>query len=604
MPKVVFDDLCSGTCKVFEAPVEVIRAGDGVEVEAALARMQDRIDAGFHLAGWFSYELGYLLEDRLASCLPKSRSVPLLWFGVFDGPPRNLSGTDLELEWQYYRAYAGPLEFEWDEATYAGKFAEVAGHIRDGDIYQANLSMRGRFTVVGDPRGLYRAMRRHGGATFGAYLDDGVRSILSFSPELFFEATADGTLTCKPMKGTAPRVPNDAAADAAARATLQANPKDRAENLMIVDLVRNDLGRVAATGSVEVGGLFEVESLPTVHQMVSTVTAKVDQDVPVRRMLEALFPCGSVTGAPKIRAMEILRELETSPRGVYCGAIGWFAPDRSACFNVAIRTLTVADGHGELGIGSGLVADSRAADEFAECLLKARYFEAARRPVKLIETLRYEAGGYARLELHLRRLEHAARAFGIAFDRERLLATMADAGRGMPPLRVRLTLDEAGRIETESGEFAPTAAWYFRISKTTVHSDDALLRFKTDWRGMYDAERERAARESGCDEVVFCNERGELCEGSRSNLFLAIDDELLTPAASSGLLEGCLRKQLLAAGRCREAVLGRSDLARAERVWLGNSLRGLVPAIRVDAPHAPPPIRREIASAESRPAST
>jgi para-aminobenzoate synthetase/4-amino-4-deoxychorismate lyase len=309
-------------------------------------------------------------------------------------------------------------------------------------------------------------------------------------------------------------------------------------------------------------------------------------------LLRALFPCGSVTGAPKIRAMQVIRALEDSPRGIYCGAIGWFAPDRSACFNVAIRTLTITGDRGELGAGGGLVADSRAADEYAECRLKARYFEAARRPLRLIETLRLEAGGYCRLELHLQRLEASAAAFRFPFDRDRVLTALAApvspvapvtlagpaAQRAAPLLRVRLTLDEWGHIEVHSDPLQPTTTWRYAIAGQALDSRDTLLRHKTDWREFHDAQRQLAARDRSCDEVLLCNERGELCEGSRSNLFLAHGDKLLTPVASSGLLPGCLRQELLATGRCREAVLTLADLDAADQVYFGNSLRGLVPA--------------------------
>ena len=600
MPSLVFDDVAAGTCRVFEEPVAVIRADDAGQVPAALAQMERRIDAGFHLAGYFSYELGYALEPRLADLLPPACPTPLLWFAVFARPPREVAAAALEQAWQPRRAYAGPLQFEWDESGYAAKFARVAQHIRAGDIYQANLSMRGRFAVMGDPRGLYLALRQAGGGAYSAYIDDGTRQVLSFSPELFFDLRADGTLTCRPMKGTAPRLlpasdgspqarevsplrTGENAADALARAALQSSAKNRAENLMIVDLVRNDLGRVAVTGSVEATRLFEIESYPTVHQMVSTVSAKLRPGTSVRGLLQALFPCGSVTGAPKIRAMQVIRELEDSPRGIYCGAIGWFAPDHSARFNVAIRTLAITGNRGELGVGGGLVADSRAADEYAECRLKARYFEAARRPLKLIETLRLEAGDYCRLELHLQRLQASAAAFGFPFDRDRVLAALAAAvhlKQTTLPLRVRLTLDEHGQVEVTTAALDPApSTWHYALAERTLDSRDELLRHKTDWRELHDAERERARKHSGCDEVVFCNERGELCEGSRSNLFLAIGDELLTPAASSGLLEGCLRRELLAAGRCRVAVLTRADLDIAHTVYFGNSLRGLISAI-------------------------
>lgn len=614
LPSLVFDDVAGGTCRVFEGPVAVIRADAVGDVPAALAQMEERIGAGFHLAGYFSYELGHVLEPRLGDLPPPACPTPLLWFAVFAQPPREIAGDALERTWQPQRAYAGPLKFEWDETAYAAKFAQVAEHIRAGDLYQANLSMRGHFPFMGDPRGLYLALRREGGGPYSAYLDDGTHQVLSFSPELFFDLRADGTITCRPMKGTAPRhLPNpggnqpahkglpqaaDDALDAQAQATLRASTKNRAENLMIVDLVRNDLGRVAHTGSVEATRLFEIESYPTVHQMVSTVSARLRPGTSVHGLLQALFPCGSVTGAPKIRSMQVIRALEDSPRGIYCGAIGWFAPDRSARLNVAIRTLTVTGNHGTLGVGGGLVADSHAADECAECRLKARYFEAARRPLKLIETLRCEAGHYIRLELHLQRLEASAQVFHFPFDRDRVLAalrgtvaqtaaqaltTPAEPQRDTPVLRVRLTLDEQGQIEVHADGLAPTRAWRYVISDHALDSNDMLLRHKTDWRDLHDNELALATHGLGADEVLFCNERGELCEGSRSNLFLAIGDELLTPAASSGLLPGCLRQELLATGRCREAVLTPADLYTTDQVYFGNSLRGLIPAVRVSA---------------------
>ena len=285
-----------------------------------------------------------------------------------------------------------------------------------GDIYQANLSFRAGFAFAGAPRALYEQLRAASLAPYCAYMDffdeknGGTRQILSLSPELFFQIEG-GDIISRPMKGTSAREGDDAAA----RAALATSPKDRAENLMIVDLIRNDLGRIAETGSVTVRDLFAVETYPTLHTMVSTVTAKLRPGTDIAAIVRALFPCGSITGAPKIRAMEILRALETSPRGAYCGAIGCFAPDGAARFNVAIRTLTISGGAGTLGIGGGVVQDSREASEYAECLLKARFFEAARRPLELIETLKFESG-FVRLDRHLARMAASARRFDLAFD--------------------------------------------------------------------------------------------------------------------------------------------------------------------------------------------
>ncbi|HEY1631161.1 MAG TPA: aminodeoxychorismate synthase component I [Rhizomicrobium sp.] len=544
----------------YRDPRAIVVAHAPDEVPAALAAIEAGVKAGRHAAGYLAYELGYTLEPRLGPLMPSARKLPLLWFGLFD---------DFETEPALAaagRAYAGPLRHEWNEADYNTRYARVHDAIAAGDIYQANLSFRSRFAFLGDPMALYRDLRARAAAPHCAYVDDGERQILSLSPELFFDLAADGTLTARPMKGTAARG-SDAVSDALARNGLRESTKDRAENLMIVDLLRNDLGRIAALGSVTVKELFAVETYPTVHQMTSTITAKLAPNG-VAVIVRALFPCGSVTGAPKIRAMQIIRELEASPRGVYCGAIGHFAPDGSARFNVAIRTITVQDGQGELGIGGAIVHDSTAAGEYAECLLKARYFTKDQRPIGLIETLPWD-GSFVRVERHLARMAKSAAALGIPFDEDaarRALAVVA----GDAPLRVRLTLDEAGNFVCTTAPLPPNPPfWTYAISDARVTSSDALLRHKIDWRELYDVT-------SQADEVLFLNERGELAEGSRSTIFLRIAGNLLTPPLSAGVLDGVLRRELLESGKCREAVLTLDDLARADEVLLGNSLRGLI----------------------------
>ncbi|HMH65439.1 MAG TPA: chorismate-binding protein, partial [Rhizomicrobium sp.] len=333
---VILDD---GARRVFSAPLAVIRADSAAEVPGALAAVETALGRGRHVAGWLGYELGYALEPRLDAA--GSGEGPLLCLGVFGAPAGEAPAAG-------GRAYAGPLELQWDEGGYAARFAAVKDYIAAGDIYQANLSFRAGFAFAGEPRALYEKLRAESGAAHCAFVDDGLQQIASLSPELFFDLAVDGTLTVRPMKGTLARRGGD---DEAECARLAASIKDRAENLMIVDLIRNDLSRVAGTGSVTVSDLFKVETYPTLHAMVSTVTATKRRDAGVADILRALFPCGSITGAPKIRAMEILRALETSRRGAYCGAIGHFAPDGSARFNVAIRTLTIQGGQGELGIG-------------------------------------------------------------------------------------------------------------------------------------------------------------------------------------------------------------------------------------------------------------
>ncbi|HEY5337718.1 MAG TPA: aminodeoxychorismate synthase component I, partial [Rhizomicrobium sp.] len=409
--EIILDDARPGRERVrrFVRPRRIVQAQNPEDVAPLLEALEAERRAGRHAAGYFSYELGYVLERKLNPLLPARRDVPLAWFGIFDAC-EDLTGDAAVrmLEDRVRgRAYAGPLVHEWNREVYGAHFARVHEWIEAGDIYQANLSLRSRFAAMGDPMALYLSLRERSGAAHCAFIDDGTRRILSLSPELFFSISRDREIVAKPMKGTAPRSA-DPARDAILRDNLSASEKDRAENLMIVDLLRNDMGRIARTGSVTAGELFTVETYPTLHTMISTVRAQLRPQTSLSQIVHALFPCGSVTGTPKIRAMEVIRQLEESPRGVYCGAIGHFAPDGSADFNVAIRTLTVSDGRGELGIGGAVVHDSRMDSEYDECLLKARYYDAARKPLELIETLRHSPrDGFVRLDLHLGRMENS-----------------------------------------------------------------------------------------------------------------------------------------------------------------------------------------------------
>lgn len=349
----------------FEAPQSLIVAWEPDEVPDALAAVDAALADGSWVAGCASYELGLALEPRLRRLLPPGRQQPLLDFGVFGAPVRVRPvrpGGQLDR-----------LQPEWDAARYRTAFDRVAAYIQAGDIYQANLTFPLYGHWEGDPAALSAQLAARQPVGEGALLRLGGVTLVSRSPELFFALDGRGGIETRPMKGTAPRQP-DSAADAAARAFLARSPKDRAENLMIVDLLRNDIGRIAEIGSVAVPELFAIESYATVHQMVSRVTGRLRPEIGLGGILAALFPCGSVTGAPKVRAMEIIRELETAPREAYCGAIGWAAPDGRARFNVAIRTLTLhPGGKAVLNVGGGVVADSTAAAEYEEALWKARF---------------------------------------------------------------------------------------------------------------------------------------------------------------------------------------------------------------------------------------
>ncbi|GBG01017.1 aminodeoxychorismate synthase, component I [Azospira sp. I13] len=461
---------------------------------------------------------------------------------------------------------------------YGRAVQRIRDYIAAGDCYQVNFTFPLTFRHYGHPLALYARLRQRQPTPLGGLLLTPQRQVLSLSPELFVEGR-DGLLTTRPMKGTAPRG-GDPAADAAARAALAASAKDRAENLMIVDLLRNDLGRLAAIGSVQVPRLFDIEAYPTVFQMTSTVTARAPQAT-LGDVLAALFPCGSITGAPKLRAMEIIDELEATPRGLYTGALGAVSPDGDFRFNVSIRTLELdGQGGGQLGVGSGIVIDSEPQAEYRECLLKARFLTDLDPGFSLIETLRLENGHFPDGPLHCRRLAESASALGFAHDPARVQETLTALALAHPEgdFRARLTLNKAGDLATllVPLELMP-GPWQVHLSPHRLDSRRYLLRHKTTARQLYDVELQRVMALPGGFDALFLNERGEVCEGARSNVFARIGGQLVTPPLACGLLPGILRQRLLASGAAVEGLLSLEDLQGAEALFMGNALRGLIP---------------------------
>lgn len=461
---------------------------------------------------------------------------------------------------------------------YCEKIAQVRRWIVDGDCYQINLTFPLTFRHFGHPLALYTALRRRQPVRYGACVFVPEETVLSLSPELFFARSGTRVVT-RPMKGTAPRgaTPEE---DEANRRALLSSAKERAENIMIVDLLRNDLGRLAGAGAVRVESLCQAEAYPTVWQVVSTISADLP-GVGLHDIFQALFPCGSITGAPKIRAMQCIAELEGAPRGLYTGAIGWLAPGGDCRFNVAIRTPELgSDGRGRLGIGGGIVIDARAEAEYAECLLKARFLTGLDPGFELIETLRLEDGGYPMLALHLQRLESSAGALGFACDLSairRALVTYAERNAS-GVYRVRLTLAHAGTWAITSAALGEDSSSKVAIIATeTLDPDDYLLRHKTTARSRYDSVLKSLSGRPEVFDAIFLNSRGEVCEGARSNVFVERGGVLLTPPLSCGLLSGVLRRSLLESGRAVEQVLTLRDLSNGDPVYLGNALRGLIP---------------------------
>jgi para-aminobenzoate synthetase/4-amino-4-deoxychorismate lyase len=553
-----------------DRPEEIVAAFALDEVRPGLDRISRACAQGLWAALVVAFEAAPAFDPALRVHPPAG--FPLLWAGLYRAPrpaPAVLSADG-------YRA--GAWAPEVTETAHARAVAAIRELIRQGETYQVNYAIPFACDFAGDALAWFADLARSQRAGYAAYLDLGRREVLSLSPELFFRV--DGReAAARPMKGTAPRGRHPAE-DQALRAALAACPKNRAENVMIVDLVRNDLGRVAEAGSVRAEDLFRVEPYPTVWQMTSTVRATLRPGVGLAQALAALFPCGSVTGAPKVRTMEIIRDLEAGPRQAYCGAVGYVAPGGDCMFNVPIRTVVLdrAAGRARFWVGGGVTFDSTARGEYAECLDKMRFLSAPSREFRLLETLLWERGRFPFLAGHLDRLAGSARYFGFTLDLDAAQGALAAALAGRSPgrLRVRLLLARDGTAEIQVLALDPRPRpLRVGLMEQAVDSRQARLFHKTDDRGLY---RAALAARPDCDDVLLANERGELTESCLANLVLDLDGRLLTPALDCGLLPGVFRQRLLDRGLAAEAVLLPADLRRARRFWLVNALRRWQPA--------------------------
>lgn len=591
-PFVLLDDNRAGIGQrlLFRAPLDIIACHDYDKIDALFQQLEAALARGHYVAGWMAYEAGYALESKLRPLAPPLGDMPLAWFGVFTAPDLTAAHAD-----RGGAVLVDDITPSVDKARYETAIAAIKNYLLAGDVYQINFTFPLNFSLQGWPADLFARLRRAQPVAYGAHIHNDGWDILSLSPELFFEKRGR-QLTVRPMKGTAPRGLT-LAEDKKIADALRADAKSQAENLMIVDLLRNDLSRLAQPGTVEVPALFEIETYRTLLQMTSTVTAEINEDISLKNLFKSLFPCGSVTGAPKIRAMEIIRDLEQTPRGVYTGAIGYITPERDMTFSVPIRTLTLTPEdrrarrwRGSLGIGSGIVIDSAAEAEYEECLLKATFLTASPPDFDLVETLRWQPdGGLLRLDAHLRRLTASAAYFGFAVDRDAIEATLHDLAETLPstPHRVRLLVSARGMTALTASPL-PAILDPVRVflSRVVVNSRDPLLYHKTTARSPYQKALQEA-RAQGCFEAILTNERGEVTEGSFSNIFVERNGDLLTPPLSAGLLPGILREELLRSGRAREATLHPADLWSAERLYIGNSLRGLM-AVSELAPRSNP----------------
>jgi para-aminobenzoate synthetase/4-amino-4-deoxychorismate lyase len=577
---------------------------------------QEQLDNGFFLAGYIGYEFGYILEPSLAkSFMPRSvahksrPSLPLVDLGVFNKPQvyDHLKGSFEGSEsWSQGNDPEKGATFTIDnmlvnleKEKYLEAIHRIKSYIETGDTYQVNYTLKLLFDFAGSIPEFYSSLRRNQSVSYGGLIKNGETTILTFSPELFFRKKGS-QIDVRPMKGTMLRGRTNAE-DREFADFLQHDIKNRSENVMIVDLLRNDLGRLSRMGGVNVQSLFDVETYETLHQMTSSIRGKLNSPMSLEKMFKALFPCGSVTGAPKIRTMEIIRELEAEDRGVYTGAIGFISPEGDAVFNVPIRTVVLQGDKGEMGIGSGIVWDSDPVGEWEESILKGKFLTRQVPEFNLIETMLWQVeSGYWLLDLHLNRLAESADYFFYPFELDKIKADLDKLTEGFRSSasaknqRVRLTLSKQGTIELMCSELSggsfpeinpaiilkmedPGDLPITVFSNRNTDSNSPYLFHKTTLRKLYDDERTKAANK-GFYEVLFVNEKGEVTEGSYTNIFLQKDGKLLTPPVFCGLLPGILRAHLLASYPevVKECSLSREDIDNGDAVYVGNSVRGLI----------------------------
>ena len=564
----------------FVDPIAVHVAIQVEEVAEVLKRVEQASARGHWCVGFVAHEAAGAFDAALVTQIGDDK--PLAWFAEFSAPcasafpSPDLRRNATSLTDEVFSV--GKWISDIDHTTFREKVESIRADIHDGRFYQVNFTTRLTAEFAGNVEAFYRALQSAQPNGYHAFIDTGDAQLLSVSPELFF-TLHDGKVTTQPMKGTAPRGDTPEADDRIAW-ELTHSAKERAENLMIVDLLRNDLSRIAEPNSVEVASLFALQPLPSVWQMTSTVNATLRACLGLADVFRALFPCGSVTGAPKVEAMRAICDLESAPRGAYCGAIGYVAPATNgqvrACFNVGIRSVWIEDSRAVCGVGGGITWDSTVEGEWAEVIYKSRFVKRASKPFELLETIRLEDGVFTLRERHLARMENSARHFRFVFDQSAVSKALDQLASQHPRglWRCRLLLDRTGKVRREAVILDATPARpTFRLADTSVACADEFLLHKTTRREVYDHHAPLGQR---AFDTLLWNERGELTEFTRANLVVKLDGVLSTPPTLCGLLNGTLRDELVATAVLRERVLLRADLANAETIWWLNSLRGWV----------------------------
>ena len=563
---------------LFTDPLEVFETHLLAEVPTILEKLEQALNKGFYAAGYVSYEAAPAFQAEMVT--QPAGEMPLVWFGIFNAPQK---APVLSEEQQPYKVS------EWKMASsvehYQKGIQQIKQAIEEGDTYQVNYTERLSAEFSGSDLAFYRQLARNQQADYAAYLNLGRFRVLSASPELFFKVR-NGKLTAKPMKGTAPRG-RTTKEDQEQVVALLASKKEQSENLMIVDLLRNDMSRLAKRGSVKADPLFTVETYPTVHQLTSTIEAQLDKETTVLEWFQALFPCGSITGAPKISTMKYIAGLEQTPREVYCGALGFITPDKDAVFNVPIRTVVIdrEKGTARYGVGGGVTWDSTSEGEYKELQTKAEVLTAKRPVFSLLESLKLENGQYPLLDYHLARLQDSANYFHFPGNIQQAESELMKLAEKHPQgiYKVRLLQNKAGKLELEAQETAAIGQPVrCAIALSAVDGKNPFLFHKTTHREVYNKASEGLPKD--VFSVLLWNEKQQLTEFTIGNLVLEKAGRFFTPPVSCGLLAGTFRQQLLDQQRIEEKVLDKKELKTCDAIWLINSVRGWLKVELINQP--------------------
>lgn len=580
---------------LFLEPYDQLIAWTAEDLDDVLRKIDQYLSSKAFVAGFFHYECGERFVGIKAEPSPSApASEPIAWLGVFNAPVEfnhstgSIRGTLPSLQRESLPQEDRPSIRVGDigihPKEYLARFERIQQYLHAGDTYQVNFTDRIHGTTASTPLAVYEYLLKQQPVPYAALVNRASGALLSFSPELFFR-TSHRRITVRPMKGTWGRGRN-LVEDREAAHRLVRDEKNRSEHVMIVDLLRNDLGRICEFGSIHVERLFHAERYKTLFQMTSTISGTLLQDLPPSAIFKSLFPSGSITGAPKRRTMEIIRELERHPRGIYTGSIGYFGPDGESCFNVAIRTMEFSGPGFRFGVGGGITAGSDVKEEYEECRLKAAFLTRQVQPFSLIETMRAQCG-IPLLDLHMRRLAESAEYFDIQCDTRRLRHELTDAARecGSIESRIRVELDHSGVWKiTASPLNHPRWDGRLLLADERISSRDVFRHHKTTNREMYDRHFD-LARNSGFDEVLFLNEHEALAECAISNVFLHIDGRWATPALTCGVLSGVFRTKLLKAlGPVKECELHLEDVRRANTIITCNALRGVRSVQQIETP--------------------